>query len=364
MRVALIHDWILGLRGGERVLDALCEFYPAATIFSLFYQPGTTSTTIDRHQVIASPLNRFPFSRRIYRYLLPLYPWAIERFQLQDYDLVISCSHAVAKGAVARPSAPHLCYCFTPMRYIWDMFSEYQSSDLTPQSSRFGLRLFRRYLQQWDRRTSERITEFATISKYVAERIRRCYSREARLIYPPTDTDFFAPDPEGGTPEDYYLLVSALVPYKRVEGIIEAFNSSGLPLYIAGKGPLAGSLERRARSNIRFLGHVDDRHLRQLYRRARALVYMAREEFGLAPVEAMACGTPVIAHGEGGLAETVVDGQTGVLYQHQQADSLAEAINRFNSIRFDRGVIRAHAMQFSRQRFLQEFSAFAQIGTG
>jgi glycosyltransferase involved in cell wall biosynthesis len=360
MRVALIHDWILGLRGGERVLDALCELYPSATLYTLFYRPGTTTAAIDRHRVVTSPLNRLPHSSRIYRYLLPLYPWAVEQFQLQDYDLVVSCSHAVAKGAVPGPRSPHLCYCFTPMRYIWDLFTEYQSSDLTPQSNRFGLRLFRRYLQRWDLRTSTRVSEFAAISSYVAERIRRCYSREARLIYPPTDTDFFTPDPVRGHQGDYFLLVSALVPYKRVEGIVAAFNGNGLPLYITGDGPLAASLGRRARSNVKFLGYVDDQQLRELYRQARALVYMAREEFGLAPVEAMACGTPVIAYGAGGLAETVIDGQTGLLYSHQQAASLAEAVDRFESMRFDRQAIRAQALRFSRRRFLDEFSAFTR----
>lgn len=358
MRVALIHDWILGLRGGERVLDALCELYPSATLFTLFYRPGTTTAAIDQHQIVVSPLNRVPFSQRSYRFLLPLYPWAIERFRLNHYDLVISCSHAVAKGACAVPPAAHLCYCFTPMRYVWDMYDDYQSVSYTPHSNQWGLRLFRHYLQQWDFNASNRIKEFATISNFVSERIRRSYARESEVLYPPVETGFFTPDAERSDPQSYYLLVSAFVPYKRVDTIIAAFNRTKLPLYIVGSGPLELFLRRRAGPSIKFLGRVDDSNLRRLYREARALVYMAKEEFGIVPVEAQACGTPVIAFGEGGVKETVVDGRTGILFPRQTAEDLIEAIGRFNRHQFDKSIIRAHALQFARSRFQEEFSAF------
>jgi glycosyltransferase involved in cell wall biosynthesis len=292
-----------------------------------------------------------------------LFPWAIQRFDLSAFDLVISCSHAVAKGAVAGPGAANLCYCLTPMRYIWDMFTAYQERSMTPQRDQLALRILRKRLQRWDRESSRRIKDFAAISKFVAERIHSCYGREAQVIYPPIDTQYFTPDPQRYQRSDYFLLVSALVPYKRVDLIIQVFNTLRVPLWIVGEGPLEATLRKQAGPSIRFLGRLSDHDLRELYRRAKALVFAAREEFGIAPLEAQACGTPVIGYREGGLKETILDGTTGILYSPQEPEALAQAIIRFPKKTFAAHDACANAQRFSQERFLSEFSAFVNRNT-
>jgi glycosyltransferase involved in cell wall biosynthesis len=334
MRVALVHDWITGMRGGERVLDQLASLFPEADLYTLFYVPGTTTPRIDRLPVHPSLLSRLPGVQRYYRLLLPLFPLAIERFHLRDYDLVVSCSHAVAKG-IRAPGARHVCYCFTPMRYVWDQVDAYLGQGL--RRALAGPLLS--YLRRWDVRTSraDRVTEFIGISETVADRIR------AR-----------------------FLLVGGFVPYKREEIVVEAFRGLDQTLLVAGDGPRRRKIEARARSNVRFLGRVTDRELAALYARCRALLYPQEEDFGIVAVEGQAAGRPVIALGRGGATESVLPldsdedgGPTGLFFEDQTPSGVREAVLRFldAEARFDPIQIRKNAERFSTDRFRLEITA-------
>ncbi len=303
MRVALVHDWLNGMRGGERCLQAFLALYPEADIFTLFHEPGTTSAEIDRRVKEVSFLQRIPGARRGYRFLLPLYPLAIRRFNFSGYDLVISLSHAAAKNVVIPVGTIHLCYCFTPMRYIWDQARAY-----------FGGRLaflwpLISWLRRWDIEGSEGVDQFVGISRFVAARIRCFYGRDAEVIYPPVDVGWVGAkepfEPASLSRGEAFLCAGALVPYKRVAAIIEAFNGLGETLWVVGSGPEEERLREIAGSNIKFFGQVTDSQLAELYRRCRALVFAGKEDFGMMPVECMAAGRPVIGLYAGGLKESV-----------------------------------------------------------
>jgi len=363
MRVALVHDWLTGMRGGERVLDEICALYPDADLYTLFHVPGTTSARIEARRIVASPLSRLPGAARHYRALLPLFPWAIERFDLTGYDLVLSTSHAVAKGVRAPRSAVHVCYCFTPMRYVWDQADAYLGRGLRRT---LATPLVRR-LRDFDRRTSgpDRVQRFVAISTGVADRIRRHYGREAAVVHPPVDVARLRPDPAllaGGAPDEAYLLVGGFVPYKREDLALEAFRRLGRPLLVAGDGPARTALAATAPPNVRFLGRVPDEQLARLYARCRALVYPQDEDFGIVAVEAQACGRPVIAFGRGGATDTVVPlggpgsrAPTGVFFSAQTPEALAEAVLRFEAAEatgaFVPASIRAHAERFAPEVF-------------
>ena len=365
MRVALVHDWLLGMRGGEKVLEALCEMYPDAEVHTLLYDPAHVSPILRERTVRSSWLNRLPAVRRYYRYLLPLMPWAIESFDKAGYDLVISSSHCVAKGArLGGPAGRrpvHICYCHTPMRYLYSQFESYFPGNSRPWL-KAATRLFRPYLTRWDRRSSERVTHFVANSEHVRGRIREVYGRDATVIYPPVDTQFFRPTKSPTRQEHpYYLVVGALVTYKRVDIAIEACRRGGLRLKIIG----VGNDERRLRAlaegaNVEFLGWQDMKSVRKQYQDCEALLFPQEEDFGIAAVEAMACGKPVIAYGKGGAAETVLDGRTGVLFGEQTAERLLAGIQRAKSIPFDLATIRACAERFDRWAFLHRFSEFVQ----
>jgi glycosyltransferase involved in cell wall biosynthesis len=357
VRVALVHDWLTGYRGGEKCLQELALLYPDADLYTLVHVPGSTSPEIEARRIQASPLNRLPGIGRHYRKLLPLFPWAIGRLRLEGYDRIVSLSHAVAKAVPHAPEIPHVSYCFTPMRYVWDQADAYLGSGLKRALSwplAEGLRRF-------DRRTSspQQVTRFVGISETVVERIARRYGREADLVYPPVDVDAIRP----GTapPEDWYLLVGGFVPYKREELAIEAFRGSRRELRVVGDGPTRAALEANAPTNVRFLGRVDDAALHDLYRRCRALVYPQEEDFGIIAVEAQAAGRPVIAFGRGGASETVrplgsTAEPTGVWFETPDADALAGALERFEAeeAHFDPTAIRRQAERFSRPRFREE----------
>jgi glycosyltransferase involved in cell wall biosynthesis len=360
LRIALVHDWLTGMRGGERVLHELAALHPDADLYTLVHVPGSTSERIERLRIHASPLSRLPGVARHYRKLLPLFPWAIERLRLEACDLVLSTSHAVAKGVRAPRGAAHLCYCLTPMRYAWDQIDAYLGRGLRRA---LAAPLVAR-LRRWDRRTStpDRVTRFVAISQTVASRIRRHYRREASVVYPPVDLERF--QPSGSAPDGDYLLVGSFSPYKREWMAVEAFRTLGAPLVVAGDGPERERLERDAPSNVRFAGRVSDAELAKLYAGCRALIYTSDEDFGLVPLEAQACGRPVIALGRGGATESVVplDGgepPTGIFFETQSPDALVAAIRRFesNEIRFDPQRIRAHAERFSVERFRREMMA-------
>jgi len=336
MNIALVHDWLTGMRGGEKCLEVLCRRMPEARLFTLLQRRDSTSPTIERMDVTTSFLQRLPGVMRYYRYLLPLMPRAAERLPIpEDVDLVVSFSHAVAKAVIPPPGVPHVCYCFTPMRYAWHRREDYfgQGSRGFSPLGWVRDRLLDR-IRDWDRATSDRVTHFVAISQTVADRIAECYGRTSRIICPPVDTRFYTP---ADVPrEDFYLCVSALVPYKRIDLAVEACNRLGRRLVVIGTGPQRRRLEQLAGPTVRLAGWLGDQEIRDHLRRARALLFPANEDFGIVPLEAQACGTPVIAFGQGGATETVLEASadssgTGLFFPRQSADSLAEAIERLEA---------------------------------
>lgn len=359
MRVALVHDWLTGMRGGERVLDELCVLFPDADLHTLIHVPGTTSARIESRRIFASPLSRLPGAARHYRKLLPLFPWAAGRLHLDGYDLVISTSHAFAKGVRVPPPGRHVCYCFTPIRYVWDQIDAY----LGRGARRALAAPLVAALRRWDRRTStpERIERVIAISETVRERIRRHWGREARVVFPPVDVERIRPD--GRPPDAFFLLVGAFVPYKREALAVEAFRGLDARLVVAGDGPLRERIAADAPANVEFRGRVSDAELANLYARCRALVYPQEEDFGIVAVEAQAAGRPVVAYGAGGAAETVrpLGGKnvpTGIHFLEPTARSLADALRLFlrEEPGFSPEAIRAHAETFSATRFREKMS--------
>jgi glycosyltransferase involved in cell wall biosynthesis len=352
MRVALVHDWLTGMRGGERALEALCELFPAAQLFTLLHVPGSVSPTIEQLRPRTSFIQRLPFARQMYRYYLPLFPAAIERLDLQGFDLVLSTSHCVAKSAVTSGGTRHLSYCFTPMRYAWDQFDQYFGPQRIGRLPSLGARAVMNRLARWDAGTSWRPNRYVAISRYVASRIRRYYNREAAVVYPPVDTRFFHPD--GRPPERRLLIVSALVPYKRIDVAIDAARIARVPLQIVGEGPERRHLAEMGGGDVQFLGRRTDAEIRDLYRSSAGVMLPGEEDFGIGPLEAQACGRPVVALARGGALETVIRGETGVLVDEDSPAALADGIRRLLDTRFDADHIRAHAVRFGRDRFLTE----------
>lgn len=377
MKAALVHDWLTGMRGGEKCLEVFCELFPEADILTLIHVPGQVSARIEQHRIITSFLQDIPGRERWYRYLLPLMPAAIEAFDLSPYDVVLSSSHCVAKGVIPRPDALHVSYLHTPMRYAWDLWPQY----FPPKGwvSRYVLPVLLNRLRTWDTVSTQRVDHLVANSRFVAQRIAKYYRREATVIHPPVDTAWFTPAPGGRpAPEGFYLMVTALVPNKRVDLAIEAFNQLRRPLKIIGSGPLEASLKRLAGPAVEMLGWCSDEVLRQAYAACRAVVFPSQEDFGIVPLEANAAGRPVIALAQGGSLETVVplnaevcqDRQgccangarspTGVLFAEPSAAALAEAVQWFEAheAAFDPEALRQHALQFDRQEFKQRMSQF------
>ena len=358
MRVALVHDWLTGMRGGEKVLEVLCDLYPDADLFTLFHRRGAVSATIERHRIATSFVQHLPLAARYYRRYLPLFPLAIERFRLDGYDLVISSSHCVAKSVIAPRGARHICYCHSPMRYAWDQFDAYFGPERV--GAIMSRRVYRPVLQRlaaWDRATASRVDRFVANSRHVAGRICGYYNRPSTVVYPPVDTVFYHP---GAPPESHFLIVSALVPYKRIDIAIEACARLGVPLRIVGDGPERTALERQARGRVTFLGPQSGDVLRDEYQRARAVLLPGEEDFGIVPVEAQACGTPVVALARGGALETVIDGQTGVLFAEPTASSLAGALEQVGRHAFDAAALQAHAARFSHARHVAALRAVVE----
>jgi glycosyltransferase involved in cell wall biosynthesis len=353
MKVALVHDWLTGMRGGEKVLEALCELYPDADLFTLFYRRGSASPLIEGRRITTSFVQHLPFAARRYRYYLPLFPLAVRQFTFDRYDLVISTSHCAVKAIRTPDRVRHICYCHSPMRYAWDQFDAYFGPErVGPLASRFIYRPVMGALARWDRATAPRVDRFVANSAFVADRIRRYYTRAATVVYPPVDTQFFQPDTQA--PSAHFLIVSALVPYKRLELAIDACTRLEMPLRIAGDGPERAQLERRSSRLVTFLGPISGERLRDEYRRARAVLLPGEEDFGIVPVEAQACGTPVVAYARGGALETVRDNETGMLFDEPNAVSLASALSRVAERQFDRPHLHAHAERFSRERHVSE----------
>ena len=349
MRVALIHDWLTGMRGGEKVLEALCELFPAADLFTLFHVPGSVSPAIERRRITTSFVQHLPLARRFYRRYLPLFPWAIERFRLDDYELVVSSSHCVAKSVITPSHVPHICYCHSPMRYAWDQFDAYFGpARVGAVASRWVYRPMLAGLARWDARTADRPSRFVSNSQHVAGRIARYYNRSSTIVYPPVDTVFY--HPASASRASHFLVVSALVPYKRIDLAIDACRRVGAPLRIVGDGPDRRRLEATAGADVTFLGRLTNAQIRSEYQSAQAVLLPGEEDFGIVPVEAQACGTPVVALAAGGALETVVDGETGVLFSEGTSDAMAAALQRVAALRIDRAQMRDHAERFSRER--------------
>jgi glycosyltransferase involved in cell wall biosynthesis len=349
VKVALVHDWLTGMRGGERVLEVLCDLFPEASLHTLLHVPGSVSPTIERHRPQTSFLQQMPGIARLYRHLLPLYPLAIEGLDVGDAEIVISTSHCAAKSVPTRPGTRHLCYCFTPVRYAWDQFDAYFGPERVGRARSAVMRQLLDRFARWDQRTSSRPDRYVAISQYVARRIGRYYNRRSAVVYPPVDTAYFTPG--DATREGFALIVSALVPYKRVDVAVAACRSIGVPLKVVGQGPDARALARLGGAGVEFLGALPDADVRDLYRRAALVLLPGEEDFGLVPVEAQACGTPVVALGRGGATETIVDGGTGAL-TGEGIEACAAGIRRVLDHPPSPDACRKQAERFSTERFV------------
>lgn len=356
LRVAVVHDWLTGMRGGEKVLEAILDIVPQADLYTLFHFEGTVSPKIESRRVIVSRLQNAARRASDYRRLLPFYPGAVASWDFRGYDLVVSSSHCVAKG-VETGDVPHVCYCHTPMRYMWDRFDDYFPPHKPLQ--RMAASVAGGFLRDWDVRTSSGVDRWVANSGFVKDRIARYYGRDA-VVVPPFVDEHFLCAPLETEREDYHLVVSALVPYKKIELAIEAAALAGRRLVIVGSGPHREALERRAAGTASFAGFLPDSELPRIIGRARSLLYPGVEDFGITAIEAMACGTPVVARREGGALDTVVEGETGVFFDGDDPSALAAAMRACESRDWDRVAIRAHASRFARAAFLDAFEAILE----
>jgi glycosyltransferase involved in cell wall biosynthesis len=362
-RAVLVHDWLTGMRGGEKCLEVLCRRWPSARLFTLLHRRGSVAPAIEALGRRTSFLQALPGVARTYRYLLPFMPLAVESWRIPRCDLVVSFSHCVAKGIRPPREVPHVCYCFTPMRYAWHMREAYFGAGRLRGIKEQAVGRLLAWLRDWDQRTADRVTHFVAISRTVQQRIAECYGRDSTVIYPPVDTEFYCPAPVAR--EDYYLVVSAFAPYKRLDLALDACNRLGRPLVVIGSGQDETRLRARASPTVRFLGWQPDAVIRDHLRRCRALLFPGEEDFGIVPVEAQACGAPVIAFGRGGATETVVppggrQAPTGLWFGEQTAEGLAEAVEAFERRQgdFDPAAARRRALHFTGQRFADELFAY------
>jgi glycosyltransferase involved in cell wall biosynthesis len=367
-RVALVHDWLTGYRGGEKCLAVLCRRFPDAPLYTLLHVRGTLPDVIERMDIRPSVLQRLPRIDRYYRYTLPVMPLAAG-WRPRDCDLVVSLSHAVAKSAKAPAGVPHVCYCFTPMRYAWHMRESYFAERVRGLKAR-AVDALLAAIRAWDRRTASRVTHFIAISHTIRKRIADCYGRDSVVIYPPVDTDFYTPDPAARR-EDFYLAISAFAPYKRVDLAVEACNRLRRRLVVIGSGQDADRLKTLAGPTVEFLGWQKDEVLRDHLRRCRALLFPGEEDFGIVPVEANACGTPVIAFARGGATETIVPldhpEPTGAWFEEQTVDSLVTAMERLEADAdlLDPAAARRQALKFEQRKFESDlFDYFDRVLDG
>ncbi len=367
LRVALVHYWYVRRRGGERVLEVLANMYPQADIFTLVYDPVVLPDAIKSHKITGSFLQKLPQSKRYYRALLPFYPLALEQLRLDDYDLVISQESGAAKGVITRAGTCHICYCHTPMRYLWDMYHDYLSMAPFGFVGRAFYSLACHYVRQWDYATAARVDHFVASSQNGARRIRKYYGRGSDVIYPPVDLDSFS---ISDALDDSYLVVSPLVAYKRIDLAVEACNALKRRLIVIGDGPEKSALMKMAGPTVTFLGFQTDEAVREHYRRCRAFLFPGEEDIGLTPIEAQASGRPVIAFGRGGALETVkgfypgqqvlAENYTGLFFEEQSVESLIQGMRAFemSEDRFSPQIIRNHARQFDGERFKESFCEF------
>jgi len=349
LRIAIVHEWFTSMRGGEKCVEALCEVFPDAELYALLHIKGAVSPVIERMPMHTSFVQHLPFAATKYRHYLPLFPAAVSRFELSGFDIVISSSHCAAKGVRTAPHTLHVCYCYTPMRYIWTQFEDYFGPGRSGLLTRWGMRAAVGYLRRWDLRTAQNPHHFIAISENIRNRIRTIYGRESDVIYPPVETAALSVAREH---EGYDLIVSALVPYKRVDLAVEAYNRLGKPLVVIGDGPDLTRLREHAGRTVRMLGWRPDDDVRDHFRRCRAVIFPGEEDFGIVPVEAIACGKPVVAYARGGALETVVeraDLRTGILFHEQTVEALATAVQQLDAEAFDPTAMHEFALGFDRE---------------
>ncbi len=359
MRVALIHYWLVSMRGGEKVLEALLDLFPKADIFTHVYVPEAVSPAIRKHRITTSFIQQLPFAAKLYQKYLPLMPMALEQWDLRGYDLIVSSESGPAKGVLSPTDALHICYCHTPMRYIWDFYQEYlETSGFV---SRLALRLFSHRLRMWDALSARRVDFFAANSYNVARRIRKHYGCSSTVIHPPVDVDAFMP--QNGSyplPEDYFLYVGQLTSYKRADLAVQACTRLGKKLLVIGEGPEGNNLMRMAGPTVSFAGRQDAAFLQHHMQRCRALLFPGEEDFGIVPVEALAAGRPVIAFGRGGVLESVEHGRSGILFPRQDVGSLCQALEDFESGKysFEPAQLSNAALRFAPKIFREKMHDF------
>ena len=362
MRIAIVHDWLVNYAGSERVVEQIIQLYPSADLFSLidFLPDGERAFTLNK-TVATSFIQNMPFAKKKYRSYLPLMPLAVEQFDLSGYDVIISSCHAVSKGVLTKSDQLHICYCHTPIRYAWDLYHQYlKESTLNTGPKAFFVKLVLHYIRMWDYTAAHRVHYFVANSHFTAERIRRIYGKDSAVIYPPVDIEAFYMREDK---EDFYFTAARMVPYKKIDLIIEAFAK--MPrhkLIVAGDGPDFKKMKSKAGRNIEFIGYQNANILRDYLQRAKAFVFAAEEDFGILPVEAQSCGTPVIAYGRGGVLETVVENETGIFFGEQNAGSLIRAVNDFEKKQnaFSATMIRKNAERFGKEKFKAEFKMFVE----
>lgn len=354
-KTALVHDWLTGFRGGEQVLLSLARLFPDAPIYTLLHVKGSLPEELESREIHTSFIGKLPFARRLYRHYLPLFPLAVRGLDVRRFDLVVSSSHCVAKSVTPGPRARHISYCHTPMRYVWDRFDDYFGPARMGRAGSAALRVMAEGLRAWDVATAHHVHRYVANSGTVAARIRYFYGRDAVVIEPPVDTEFFTPGPEDGPEPAYDLVVSALVPYKRIDLAIDAANLTGRRLLVVGNGPEEARLRARAGKTVEFLGPAKRDRLLDLYRGCRALVLPGVEDFGIVVAEALACGRPAVVNAQGGGAEIVNHGEFGVTFTEPTGEAVARALGQLVPNRFSRLGLRKRAETFSRASFEERF---------
>ncbi|MCB1080341.1 MAG: glycosyltransferase family 4 protein [Chlamydiia bacterium] len=356
MKVALIHDWLTTVGGAEKVLESLAKTFPSDLYTLVKDTKKLRGTPFEGMQVKTSFIQKLPRARKKYRSYLPFFPIAIEQFDLSGYDLVISSSHSIAKGVLTHADQMHICYCHTPMRYAWDLYQQYlRESELKSGVKGVVAKFFLHYLRMWDAHSSSRVNAYVANSNYVARRIKNLYQKEAQVLYPPVDVDYFNLVEKK---ENYYVTASRFVPYKKIDLIVEAFgNMPDKKLVVIGEGPDYEKIKEKAKKNVELLGYQRDEVLRTHLQNAKGFVFAALEDFGILPVEAQACGTPVIAYGKGGALETVLQNRSGLFFPEQTVSSIIEAVQAFEEREFDPKLIRKHAENFREEHFRIKFKA-------
>ncbi len=353
MKVAIVHDWLTIYGGSESIIRILHSLFPDAPIYTTVYDPENMPEDFRQMDIRTSFLQKMPFAKKKYTSYLPLMPYAFEQFDLTGYDLVISSNTCCSKGVITGPDTLHICYCNTPMRYGWEFYHEYAGRK--NKLMRIFIASKMKNIRLWDRLSADRVDTFIANSKNVARRIRKHYHRESHVIYPPVRTGMFQ---KGDRQEDFYLAVSRLVPYKRIDLVVEAFTQLKLPLKVIGDGGEFQAISAKAGPNVEMLGRLDDGQVLSYMQSCKAFLFPGEEDFGITPIEAQACGRPVIAFGKGGALETVLKDKTGVFFYEQTKEAVMEAVKRFETMTFDSDEIRKHAQSFSEERFTEELYGF------